>query len=176
MRKTARDGLLGLATAFLATSVVGTAGAGPTHTVSWGGPDLAYAGPDWPAGPGTDYNSSGFAIQKNDGTITGQWQDNAFNPDVGSIVHLHARVVCLSVQGNEAWVLGKLTSPWIPEGWYMIEGFRDVGQSSGDDPDEATFLFFIEEANESDCSESTAYNAGWDGNWYPYTKGQVKVR
>lgn len=176
MKTMARKGALSLAVACLATIVVSTAEADPTHFVSWGGPDLAYAGPDWHAGPGTDYNASGFAVQKRDGEVTGQWQDNA-DPGDGGIMTLHARVVCLSVEGKTAWVLGKLTSPWLGgANWYMIAGFRDVGRSSLDDPDEATFIFFIEDADEADCSGSTAFNNGWDGEWYPYTKGQVTVK
>lgn len=177
MNNTTQKRLLGAAVACLATSVVVTADAEPIHYVAWGGPDVAYAGPDWHAGPGTDYNASGLAVQKQDGTVIGQWHDNADSGE-GYMVNLHARVVCLSVRGNEAWVLGKLTAPKgaAQLNYYMIAGFRDVGKSSGDDPDEVTFLYFIQDADESDCSEVTAYNAEWDGNWYPYTKGQVKVK
>ena len=54
---------------------------------------------------GCNANFSLVAIEKADG-VSGQWQDSFGNGNGG----FHATVTCLSVNGNEAWVSGVITS------------------------------------------------------------------
>ena len=75
------------------------------HHVSVGGADICV---DISVGlkPGCDGNFSLVANEKTDGSVGGQYTDQFGHGNGG----FHATVNCLSVNGNEAWVSGVITS------------------------------------------------------------------
>ena len=101
------------------------------HRVSVGGPDQC-------AKPGCDGNFSLIAIEREDGSVTGQWTDQ-----YGSADGLHAVVDCLKIQeiperipvALEAWVGGVVTRPTYQAGQRIITRMRDNGKSANDLPD-----------------------------------------
>ena len=106
---------------------------GVIHKVSVGSADIAPP-------PGTDANFSLSAVQRADGTVTGQWQDTFFGrgtPAVG----IHVRIDCLVVVGNEAWVSGVITHPDFLAGLPAITQVRDNGTSANDPADQVSFTF-----------------------------------
>lgn len=117
--------LLLATTASAASSIV--------HRVHVGGPD-ACAG--WGLKPGCDANFSLVAIQRADGSVSGQLIDQ-FGGGVGGY---HAVIDCLSVTGNEAWVSGVIThGTWGDldvTGWPVVVRVRDNGTSAKDPPDQ----------------------------------------
>jgi hypothetical protein len=117
--------LLALSPAASADSVI--------HKVSVGSADIAPP-------PGADANFSLSAIQRADGTVTGQWEDTVFGrgtPAVG----LHVEVDCLVVVGNDAWVSGLITRPALFAGLPAITRVRDNGTSANDPADQVSFTF-----------------------------------
>ncbi len=130
--------------------------AGPVvHRASMGGADVC-AGLGLP--PGCDANQSLIAIEKANGSVTGQWHDQ-FAGGVG----IHVAVSCLSVSGNEAWVSGTITNnPFA--GLNVIIRLRDNGQSG----DQASFT--IGTANANDCLGQPPLG------FLALTNGQVKVQ
>jgi hypothetical protein len=117
--------LLALSPAASADSVI--------HKVSVGSSDIVPP-------PGTDGNFSLSAIERDDGTVTGQWQDTVFGrgtPAVG----LHVEVDCLEVVGNEAWVSGVITRPAALAGLPAITRVLDNGTSANDPADQVSFTF-----------------------------------
>jgi hypothetical protein len=99
------------------------------HKVSVGGPDIC---PAFGAHPGCDANLSLIAIQREDGSVSGQWNDS-----YGGGYSMHANVDCLLVQvipGRttlEAWIGGVITSPDLA-GHRVIMRVRDNGTSMND--------------------------------------------
>ena len=104
------------------------AAGGVVHRVSAGSHDLVP--------PGDDANYSLIAIQHADGRITGQYTDR-FARGGG----FHARVTCLSVVGNDAFIGGVITTPADLEGQEVVTRVRDNGTSANDPPDEISFSF-----------------------------------
>jgi hypothetical protein len=86
--------------------------------------------------PGVDANYSLVAIEHADGRITGQFTDR-FAQGGG----FHARVTCLSVLGNTAWVGGIITTPEELEGEPVVTAVQDNGTSANEPPDMITFSF-----------------------------------
>ena len=126
--------LLALSPAASADSVI--------HRVSVGSSDVAPP-------PGTDGNFSLSAIQRADGTVTGQWQDTVFgrgNPAVG----IHVEVDCLVVVGNDAWLSGIVTRPDSLAGLPAITRVRDNGTSANDPADQVSFTFIDTDATCTD--------------------------
>jgi len=105
------------------------------HKVSVGGPDVC-SSPQVGSKPGCDANFSLIAIQREDGSVTGQWTDQ-YGPADG----LHAVIDCLKVgviPGRttlEAWVGGVVTRPAHQAGQRIITRMRDNGTSANDRPD-----------------------------------------
>jgi len=96
------------------------------HRVTAGGADICEA---LGLPTGCDANFSLVAIEKADGSVSGQWQDSFGQGNGG----FHATVTCLSVNGNEAWVSGVITSGNFqgsdPTGLPVITRVVDNGQS-----------------------------------------------
>jgi hypothetical protein len=106
---------------------------GVVHKVSVGSADVTPP-------PGTDANFSLSAIEFDDGTVTGQWQDTFFGRGNPALA-LHVKVDCLVVVGNEAWVSGVVTRPGFLAGLPAITRIRDNGTSANDPPDQVSFTF-----------------------------------
>jgi hypothetical protein len=107
-------------------------GNGVVHRVSVGSHDIVP--------PGTDANFSLIALEKGDGTMTGQWTDQ-FGQGEGGV---HVDVNCVSVLGRDAWVSGVVTHSnreAAPVGSYAITRVRDNGTSENEPPDEISFTF-----------------------------------
>ena len=152
------------------------AGQGPiVHKVSVGGPDiclsLGYAH------PGCDGNFSLIAIQRADGSVTGQMTDQ-YGPADG----LHATIECLLVQvipGRttlEAWVGGVVTRPAYQAGHRIITRMRDNGTSAKDRPD-ALGRGIVDPEEEGFSSDCQAYPPadGFDMGLAQLIEGQVKI-
>src|SRR5215211_1172953 len=90
--------------------------------------------------PPGDANFSLSAIELDDGTVTGQWQDSVFGRGTAA-VGLHVEVDCLVVVGNEAWVSGVITRPASLAGLPAITRVRDNGTSATDPADQVSFTF-----------------------------------
>jgi len=132
------------------------------HRVSVGGPDiclsLGYAH------PGCDGNFSLIAIQRADGSVTGQMTDQ-YGPADG----LHAEIDCLLVQvipGRttlEAWVGGVVTRPAYQAGHRIIARMRDNGTSANDPRPDALSRGVVdpeEEGASSNCLDMPAIGFG----------------
>ena len=120
--------------AMLALFVVPTSTAvgdnGVVHRVSVGSHDFTP--------PGVDANFSLIALQKGDGTMTGEWTDQFGHGNGG----VHIAVDCVSVLGNDAWISGVITHSTfelVPAGTPVITRVRDNGTSQNDAPDEISF-------------------------------------
>ena len=103
------------------------------HRVSVGSADIAPP-------PGTDANFSLSAVEFDDGTVRGQWQDTFFGRGTPAVA-VHVKVDCLVVVGNEAWVSGVVTRPGFLAGLPAITRIRDNGTSANDPPDQVSFTF-----------------------------------
>ncbi len=139
------------------------AGQGPiVHKVSVGGPDiclsLGYAH------PGCDGNLSFIAMQRADGSVTGQMTDQ-YGPADG----LHATIDCLLVQvipGRttlEAWVGGVVTRPAYQAGHRIIARMRDNGTSANDPRPDALSRGIVdpeEEGASGNCQDMPAIGLG----------------
>lgn len=109
-------------------------GAGIVHRVTVGSPDSVL----FP--PGADANFSLVAIERDDGTVTGQWQDTFFGRGEPAFP-IHVEITCLSVRGNDAWVSGPIKHPAFLAGVPAITQVRDNGTSAKDPPDQVSFTF-----------------------------------
>ncbi len=136
------------------------------HKVSVGGADIVLVP------PGTDANFSLTAIERADGTITGQYQD-VFG--AGLQPGVHAQVTCLSVSGNQAWVSGVVTH--TPPALDFLLGFgvgtrlEDNGTSANDTPDRLSFSIFFVDPNICSLQLGDAIFPLFDVN-----NGQIKIR
>jgi hypothetical protein len=135
-------------------------GGGVVHRATAGSHDLTP--------PGVDPNYSLVAIQHADGRITGQYSDQFGQGEGG----FHARVTCLLVVGNNAYVGGIITSDNIPdvdlEGVPVITRVQDNGTSANDPPDMISFSFIFV----PDQACLTAPNLPL----FPIQGGEVKVQ
>jgi len=129
---------------------------GVQHFVSVGGPDQDPTNH-------TDANFSLVAIQFGDGTVSGQWTDQ-FGQGQGGI---HVQINCLSVQGNEAWVSGFVSSGTFNgadlSGLPVITRVQDNGKTG----DQISFSFI---GNAASCTTQPNLRL------VPMTAGQVIVR
>jgi len=104
------------------------------HRVSVGGPDVCTG---LGSKPGCDGNFSLIAIQRADGSVTGQMTDQ-YGPADG----LHATIDCLLVQeipgripvALEAWVGGVVTRPDFQAGHRIVARMRDNSTTAANDP------------------------------------------
>ena len=116
--------------------VTATWARGPiTHHVSVGSPDACAF---FDLKPGCDANFSLTANVFADGSVRGEYTDRFryYGPGDG----FHAKIDCVSVDGNEAWVSGVITSGtsggFDLTGLYVATRVRDNGTSANDPPDE----------------------------------------
>jgi len=136
-------------------------GNGVVHKVSAGGADVDFA-------EHTDANFSLSAVEHGDGTVTGEYTDQAGQGEGG----FHAQLNCLLVVGNQAWVSGVITSGSIPSigldltGFPVITRVADIGTSANDPPDQISFSFI---GNPTPCTAAPPLPL------FPMTDGQVKV-
>jgi hypothetical protein len=150
----------------LVTGIAGAVSAGVQHIVTEGGSDIDNVR------PGEDTNASLVAIMMDDGTVMGQWHDNLWGNLSGRpMIIFHARVVCLDVYDNEAYVIGEITNPPDSRGSYMWQGLRDLGVSANDQPDQITFLHSFDTDGDP-CSFDPPDR--WF-RWVDYSRGQVTV-
>lgn len=130
-----------------ATVPAAQVGQGPIiHKVAVGGPDIC---PAYGAHPGCDGNLSLIAIQREDGSVSGQWTDS-----YGGGFSMHASVDCLLVQvipGRttlEAWIGGVVTSPEFA-GHRVIMRVRDNGTSMNDPLHDALTRAIVDPENDA---------------------------
>ena len=118
---------------FLAAAV--TAQAQVVHRAHAGGPDACDS---FGLPPGCDANFSLNALEFADGSVGGNFTDRFPGGD-----GFHAKIDCLSIAGNDAWVSGVITRGAI--GDFDLTGFpvatrvRDNGTSKNDPADELSF-------------------------------------
>jgi hypothetical protein len=127
---------------------------GVVHRVSVGSHDVVP--------PGTDANFSLIALEKSDGTVTGEWSDEFGHANGG----IHVAVDCVRVVGNEAWVSGVITNQQFA-GLFALTRVQDNGTSANDPPDQISFTFVL--ANPVSCQTTPQLPL------FPLTGGEVKV-
>jgi hypothetical protein len=119
----------------LVLATTASAGSPIVHRVHVGGPDCC-ADPDLGLKPGCDKNFSLVAIERADGSVSGQFTDR-WGEGLGGF---HAVIDCLSVDGNEAWVSGVIIQGTWGDidltGWPVVARVRDNGTSANDPPDQ----------------------------------------
>jgi hypothetical protein len=131
MRRSVLFGLVALVAGLLLPLSPAASADSVIHKVSVGSADIAPP-------PGTDANFSLSAIERADGTVTGQWQDTFFGRGNPALA-IHVEVDCLVVVGNEAWVSGVITRPSFLAGLPAITRVRDNGTSANDPADQVSF-------------------------------------
>jgi hypothetical protein len=111
-----------------------TANAQVCAAVSVGSTDVDILG----GPPNNDRNLSIIAVKACDGTVTGQFHDAS--PSIA----VHAKVTCLEVDGNDAWIGGIVINVTPASIFGGITGIpilirvRDNGTSASDPPDQAS--------------------------------------
>ena len=162
MKKFLVVALVAAALLILAVPVFGN---GVVHRVSVGSPDWCY-----PDKPGCDANLSILAIEYADGSVKGELTDSWGNGGF-----YNAKIDCLVVVGNEAWVSGVVTAGKSPGGFdyrgiHIFTRVKDMGTSANDPPDQLAFVGFYG-FNEIDCT-APPYPLGL----YDAPQGQVIVK
>ncbi len=129
------------------------------HRLTVGGADAEAFGP-----PGSDANFALVALQRANGSVTGQWSDQ-----YGNGVGMHARIDCLYVDGNTAWVSGPVTRHTDPSlvGRTVNAMVRDGGDTD-DDMISAVFFFLP-----FTCVDQFPFDR--IGFFWPVNNGQVKL-
>ncbi len=113
-----------------------TSNSGVLHRVSVGGSDQDVT-------LNTDANFSLVALEKGDGSVSGEWTDQ-FGQGQGGV---HVDVNCLVVQGNQAWIGGIIRSGGTGVGGVDLSGLpaltrvADLGASANDPADAISFTF-----------------------------------
>lgn len=104
---------------------------------------VSVGGSDFDATLNTDANFSLIALEKGDGSISGEWTDQ-FGQGQGGV---HVDVNCLRVVGNQAWIGGIIRSGSTGQGGVDLSGLTaltrvaDLGKSANDQPDAISFTF-----------------------------------
>ncbi len=104
---------------------------------------VSVGGSDQDATLNTDANFSLVAIQKGDGSVSGEWSDQ-FGQGQGGV---QVDVNCLVVVGNQAWIGGIIRSGSTGVGGVDLSGLpaltrvADNGVSANDPPDAISFTF-----------------------------------
>ena len=139
---------------------------GVTHRVSVGSADSLPP-------PGFDANFSLSAIQRADGTVTGEWEDTFQGRPAPAFV-VHVDINCLEVVGNDAWVSGplKVLPPDLAFliGLTAITRVRDNGTSANDPADQVSFTFLASDVGVDDCHDMP------DLPLFDLINGEVKVQ
>jgi hypothetical protein len=128
--------------------------------VTVGGADGVAYGP-----PGSDANFSLVALERADGTVTGQIQD-AWHKDAG----FHATLDCISVDGSDVWLSGTVTKSTYPPflGRTVNVQVRDGGDA-GEDMISPAYFFLP-----ATCADQFPFESY--GRLFPVNNGQVKVK
>ena len=117
-------------------------------------------------GRGVDANFSLVAIQRADGSVTGQWSDQFGHGNGG----VHVALDCLLVVGNQAWIGGVATDKNF-DGLRVITMVEDNGTSVHDPRDQISFSW-VDPASfgfSPNCLDAP------DLPLVPITNGEVKV-
>jgi hypothetical protein len=146
----------------LVLATTASAGSPIVHRVHVGGPDCCVGDG---LKPGCDKNFSLVAIERADGSVSGQLIDRWG----GGVGGYHAVIDCLSVDGNDAWVSGVIVQGTWEDidltGWPVVVRVRDNGTSANDPPDQISFSH-----PDPECTEQP------DLELYDMPQGQVKVK
>lgn len=110
-----------------------SAGSQVVHRATAGSPDICTAVGDK---PGCDANFSLVALQRADGSVTGEWVDRFSQVNGGGGIHV--AINCLNVIGNRAYVSGVITQSGSSDqvGQDAFTKVVDNGRSANDPPDE----------------------------------------
>ena len=95
---------------------------------------------------GTALRNFAFTAKtRKDGTVQGQYQVD--NRDAAGSRE-HGTVTCLEVDGNQAWIGGVISASSVPgrEGTPRLFRVVDMGEGSGDPPDQASPLIVLPDA------------------------------
>lgn len=115
-----------------------TAHAQVVHRAHVGGPDVCEGA--FGLEPGCNANFSLNALEFADGSVGGNYTDRFGDGD-----GFHAKIDCLSIDGNDAWVSGVITHGTLGgadlAGQPVITRVRDNGTSANDPADELSFSF-----------------------------------
>lgn len=140
--------------------------AGVVHRVTAGGNDVC-GGLGLPNA--CDANLSLVAVERADGSVTGQWIDTF----AGGTGGLHMAVDCVNVVGNGAVIGGVVTNAHGVAagavGQRALTAVQDNGTSSNDAPDQTSFTFV---GTVADCRTLTPAQFAL----VPLVNGQVTVR
>ena len=102
---------------------------------------VSVGGSDQDATLNTDANFSLVAIQKRDGSVSGEWSDQ-FGQGQGGV---HVDVNCVLVVGNQAWISGIIRSGQAGgvdfTGLPATTRVADLGKSANDPADAISFTF-----------------------------------
>jgi hypothetical protein len=137
------------------------------HHASVGGNDVCEA---LGLEPGCDANFSLVANMREDGTVTGQWNDTLSAGGEG----IHVAVDCMIVDDNYAIIGGFITrgNNGIDDltGEYAVTALWDNGTSNNDPDDQISFSYFGDLDPANACNYDIA-----DFEQLDLTRGQVKV-
>jgi len=139
------------------------------HQVIAGSPDLCTGVGDR---PGCDANFSLHALQRADGSVTGQWDDRFSQVNGGGGVHV--AIDCLNVIGNQAYISGVVTQSLNSDlvGHDALTKVVDNGRSANDPPDEISITFTG--TGDVDCNTLPDFSDVIP--LFPVPQGQVVVR
>ncbi len=136
------------------------------HFVSLGGADVCEA---LGLPTGCDANFSLTAIEKADGSVSGQWQDTFAGGGEG----IHVAVDCMNIVGNGAVIGGVITHGTFNgvdvSGQRALTAVMDNGKSANDPLDQLSFSFFPVNIDCNDLSPG-------DFQLMDLTHGQVVVK
>jgi hypothetical protein len=122
-------------------AIANSGGKKVVHRVSVGGNDICESQGE-PVG--CDANFSLVAMEKADGSVTGQWQDTLAGGGEG----IHVAVDCLNVVGNGAVIGGVIThgtSGGVDlTGEPALTAVVDMGKSAKDLPDQISYSYFLD--------------------------------
>jgi hypothetical protein len=118
------------------------------------------------------------ALQRRDGTVTGELQFERISPDRTLLLKAHGDVICLGVDGNTARVavVGEqvdLTTGATTTGYGYVTAI-DSGEGANDPPDRGSNLFGTssEQVARSHCTTPLIP----DARLFPIERGNVQVR
>ena len=139
------------------------------HQATAGTPDICTAVGDK---PGCDANFSLVALQRADGSVTGQWVDRLSQVNGGGGTHVV--VDCLNVIGNRAYVSGVITQGRSDQiGQLALTKVVDNGRSTKDPPDEISITINFP-GLDVDCNGAPAFDDVIP--LFALPQGQVVVR
>lgn len=115
-----------------------SAGGQVVHQATAGSHDICSAVGDK---PGCDANFSLVAVQRANGSVTGQWVDRFSQVNGGGGIHV--AINCLNVIGNRAYVSGVVTQSGLSEqvGQDAVTVVVDNGRSANDPADQISISF-----------------------------------